>query len=1034
MITSHPVRLLLIVSMLVCCYHSSFAQQEDNYIITKEFLSVEDGLASRDVFCAAQDIDGFMWFATSRGLQRYDGYSFTKFDFPELKDVIGFHALERFGQYLIISSVLRNHAPTIDFVVDTRNYQLMRFNEVFPQAPFKSSDAFKLAHDGDKLQFMVKNPFALWELNPEGIFRERCKMTTWSMPELEFTIGTAIAIFQGGNAIMQLLTESDYEIIFNSSHFKLPVESITGKPTWIIADKLITFEWEDYFVQTRHDYTIDVDHKALIPLNNLILSANEKAKAFDSGIGPNCIVSGNSKNGLQMLFPNDNIAIYTGEEHSTPGVHSVFRDEQENFWICNSTGLLKVKLKKNHFTSHITISQTGEELPPAVRGITTYLGSVYANAWDKLWCIDGDKAKAIQLDGAAFGLAMHKDQLINSSYPGVQYINPLKGTTKLIAPSEQEIWSLSSLNDSIIMFGEGQGIRTVNSNTGLITDVACIRLDIPKPKFTYRILESNRHGILAAGDNGVYCINEQLQITDLYGMQSPDEKQRICNTQVFDVYEDAPGDWWVATNGEGLIHIHWKGKSRSDGYEKQVYNEADGLPSDVLYRIEQDEADYLWISTYNGLVRFNKSTHSTKSYTIHDGISNNEFNRTSSFRATDGRMYFGTINGMVEFEPHSLIASEKTLRAPLRITAISKLDLAIDSILTCFDELKQTGKITLHTNEKSLTVQFALLDFESKAHHYAYLMEGIDAGWNYINENYVRINGLPYGSHKLRIKAQLSDGSWNEEELLIPIEVIAPFYTRLWFYAAALFGLLVLFFTFMRLRTRKLMRDKTKLENIVKKRTAKLNNALNDKDVLLKEIHHRVKNNLQVIAGLLQLQKVSLHDEHAITAINESQMRVNSIALIHQNMYQQENLEEIDFQHFLRDLFKNLKSLYEQEQKQLTFDLNAEGIALDIDTAVPLGLITNELLTNTYKHAFAHSTHVTAKLTLRKLNANEYELTYSDSGPGIPVDYNIEQSESLGMQLLQGLSQQLMGTLRYHSGVNHYFSIVFKNAEARKRS
>jgi len=71
---------------------------------------------------------------------------------------------------------------------------------------------------------------------------------------------------------------------------------------------------------------------------------------------------------------------------------------------------------------------------------------------------------------------------------------------------------------------------------------------------------------------------------------------------------------------------------------------------------------------------------------------------------------------------------------------------------------------------------------------------------------------------------------------------------------------------------------------------------------------------------------------------------------------------------------------------------------------------------------------------LRKLNADEYELTYSDSGPGIPADFNIEQSESLGMQLLQGLSQQLMGTLRYRSGVNHAFTIVFKNAEARKRS
>jgi hypothetical protein len=101
MITSHPVRLLLLLSMLVCCYYCSFAQQEDNYIITKEFLSVEDGLASRDILCAAQDAQGFMWFATSKGLQRYDGYHFTNFSYPEIKDRV-VTAMEAFGDYLIL--------------------------------------------------------------------------------------------------------------------------------------------------------------------------------------------------------------------------------------------------------------------------------------------------------------------------------------------------------------------------------------------------------------------------------------------------------------------------------------------------------------------------------------------------------------------------------------------------------------------------------------------------------------------------------------------------------------------------------------------------------------------------------------------------------------------------------------------------------------------------------------------------------------------------------------------------------------------
>ena len=86
MITRLPVRLLLFVSLLLCCYHCSVAQQEDNYIIQKRLLSVEDGLASRDVICAAQDAQGFMWFATSKGLQRYDGYHFTNFSYPEIKD------------------------------------------------------------------------------------------------------------------------------------------------------------------------------------------------------------------------------------------------------------------------------------------------------------------------------------------------------------------------------------------------------------------------------------------------------------------------------------------------------------------------------------------------------------------------------------------------------------------------------------------------------------------------------------------------------------------------------------------------------------------------------------------------------------------------------------------------------------------------------------------------------------------------------------------------------------------------------------
>ncbi len=1036
MITRLPVRLLLLVSMLLCCYHCSLAQQEGNYIIQKRIFSVEDGLASRDVYCAAQDAQGFMWFATSKGLQRYDGYTFTSYSFPELKDkqVWG---MEMFGDYLIVCASAMDRRATSDFVVDTKTQTSTKFEHAFPQAPFSANTAFKIDRIGNNIQFLTNNPFALWELNEQGAFYQRGSMPTWKNPSEGNLLNSSWIISDHDRTIVQTASNRDVYIVDKNGSEPLHGDTITGKLFNLNGSTLTSQRSFSHDASELQSYEINetfgaYELKELVNLKqinetNSSVNINENLSSFKA-IG--------LASGFQLVLPNEHITLYPANQYKYMtqfGVRSEFVDKQNNYWICCTNGLLQVQLRKNNFTTHLNKQKIGLKIPSEVRGICEFSGAIYANVWNNLWRVEENATFTIPLKSIGYALAPHAGQLFTGTFNDQQVSLTQKNTTPVFTTND-EIWCLFSVNDSLLLVGLEHGLNSYNSKTNTLRAIDSGTINADNPTLTYRILKSPKHGLLAAGDNGVYILNDQLEFIDYYGMLGTDDNHRLCNTQVYDVYEEPSGDWWLATNGEGLIHIHWRGSNRSQGYEKNVFNQTNGLPSDVLYRIEHDNANNLWISTYNGLVCFNSNTHTTKTYSEADGIHNNEFDRASSLTASDGRMYFGTIDGIVEFNPASLAASKKTLAAPLQITAIFKLDVRADMLISCMNEFISTGKIELQTHEKSLTLHFAQLDFSFAAHHYAYLIEGLDKDWNYINENYVRLNGLPYGSYGIRIKAQQTDGTWNENELLIPFTVIAPLYARPWFYPIVIFALVILFFSLMRLRTQKLMRDKTKLENIVKKRTATLNNALIDKDVLLKEIHHRVKNNLQVVSGLLQLQKTNLHDELAITAINESQMRVNSIALIHQNMYQQENLEEIDFRHFLQDLFKNLKSLYEQEQKQLTFDLNAEGIALDIDTAVPLGLIANELLTNTYKHAFAQSTNVTAKLTLRKLNADEYELTYSDSGQGIAANFNIAQSESLGMQLLHGLTQQLMGTLRYHSGVQHYFSIVFKNAEARKRS
>lgn len=1032
-----PVRsLLLIVSTFLCMERAGYAQQEGNYIIQKRFFSVEDGLASRDVYCAAQDAQGFMWFSTSKGLQRYDGYTFTSYSFPELKDkqVWG---MEMFADYLIVCASTMDRSATTDFVLDTKTQTSTKFEYAFPQAPFSASSAFKIDRKGNNIQFLTNNPFALWELNEQGAFYQLGSMPTWKNPNEGNLLNSSWIISDYDRTIVQTASNRDVYIVDKNGSEPLQADTITGK-LFNLNGSTLTFQRS-----ISHDASELVSFEINETLGTYELKAlanrkqrNETYSFADINENLSSFKAIGLASVFQLVLPREYITLYPADQYKymTPfGVRSEFVDRQNNYWICCTNGLLQVKLRKNNFTTHLNKQKIGLKIPSEVRGICEFDGAIYANVWTNLWRVEEKATFTIPLKSIGYALAPHANQLFTGTFNDQQVSLTQKNTIPVLTTSD-EIWCLFSLNDSLLLVGLEHGLNSYNSKTNTLRAIDSGTINIDNPALTYRILKSHKHGLLAAGDNGVYVLNDQLEFIDYYGMLGTDDNHRMCSTQVYDLYEEPSGDWWLATNGEGLINIHWKGSNRSQGYEKKVFNQTNGLPSDVLYRIERDTGNNLWISTYNGLLRIDTQTHSTKNYSKADGIYNNEFNRTSSCYASNGQMYFGTVDGVVEFNPTTLSADITIQSAALRLTSMSKLDVDVDTLISCTVEFITTGKVELQPHEKSLTLYFTLLDFSFAPHRYAYMIEGMENDWNYISENYIRLNALRYGNYTIRIKAQRADGTWNESELLIPLTVHAPYYAQVWFYPFIIIALGLIFFVFMRLRTQKLMPDKTKLEVVVRNRTATLDRALIDKDVLLKEIHHRVKNNLQVVSGLLQLQKANLHDELAITAINESQMRVNSIALIHQNMYQQENLEDIDFLHFLQDLFKNLKSLYGHEQKQLTFELNAQGIALDIDTAVPLALIANELLTNTYKHAFAQSTNVIATLTLKKLNADEYELTYSDSGPGNPADFNIAQSESLGMQLLQGLSQQLMGTLRYQSGSIHCFSIVFKNERARKRS
>ena len=205
-----------------------------------------------------------------------------------------------------------------------------------------------------------------------------------------------------------------------------------------------------------------------------------------------------------------------------------------------------------------------------------------------------------------------------------------------------------------------------------------------------------------------------------------------------------------------------------------------------------------------------------------------------------------------------------------------------------------------------------------------------------------------------------------------------------------------------------------------------LQKSLSEREALLKEIHHRVKNNLQVIASLLYLQSDKTEDLSVKKLLEEGQGRVRSMALIHQKLYENDDLKHIPFEDYLNELIREIKSSFGDRAKDVELEIEANDIYFDVDTAVPLGLIINELSTNAFKYAFGQRLGgAKFKVQLMKTE-NEYFMKVSDNGSGIPDEVlNATSSKSLGLKLTRILSDQLEGEYDFDNSNGTSFELRF---------
>ena len=205
----------------------------------------------------------------------------------------------------------------------------------------------------------------------------------------------------------------------------------------------------------------------------------------------------------------------------------------------------------------------------------------------------------------------------------------------------------------------------------------------------------------------------------------------------------------------------------------------------------------------------------------------------------------------------------------------------------------------------------------------------------------------------------------------------------------------------------------------------KIRGSLQEKEILLKEIHHRVKNNMQVVSSILQLQSGYIKDPIALAMFQECRDRIQSMALIHERLYQSSDLAQIDFAEYIRSLVSMLLYSHRPSGLELRSEVDIHAISLDLDTAIPIGLIVNELVINALKYAFKDRNQGIIKIGLQLVDELQYELEISDNGCGIPEDFDISKATSLGLRLVKILSKQIGGTLSVINQNGSHFKIKF---------
>lgn len=809
-----------------------------SYLTNLTSYSVEDGLSNRFVNAFFEDSKGFVWLATQNGINRFDGHRFEffmkqskKFSssncitiaedingriWPGFLDVKNPH--RRIYQHYIDEYL--NVLPIDDILPDTLNFTA---KDIYQVEPDENNHIYIFTYDGTMYKY-------------DGQFK----------------------------IIAQHLDVIDKSVVIgrNSGHIylinKKYIEVINQQG--ILVEKDSTFLEAMYFgdeaksacYKTAIAHIMDSNSLAALSkeIKRLIRQLNPKSERVKKFSIEYLCKDGNC---YYIIQADDFIGLYDEdlelifdfgpalkEKYKQVLYSNSYLIRKNQLWVCNQNGFCVINYQKNRFKQYFNNKSSY-----STRGILersngniltlSYKGVKEINRQSdeiKIWPTNS----TVPFRGA---IELEDNSYIFGSYAAeIYHFNPITEEGHFISLKEDTEKKLA-YKGFLIPFQDSNKTIWVTSYNGLLTYNPQIdALEIFDKYNQYSSLkqenisyfQEEQEGIWMASSDGLFLMDTVRGIKAHYPI--------LSNLNVHHFYRE--GDiFWLATQ-KGLVK--WNIKTK----EHHQYNISNGMLDDYLMAVYPDTMGNLWMTSEMGLIRFNKETTNIYTFLESDGITHNEFNKTSHFQAADGQLYFGGLNGITAFYPTDVEVRPKT-KAALSITEYYEFDEEYGDFLNKTSQMLENNKIVLTPQHKSFKLYFTLLTYQNTQQiRYSYKLEELDKSWIIQKENNVRFSQLPYGHYTLKIKAQNYTGEEVESNLSIPVEVLAPFYyQRRWqFFGILLLGLFIYLYVKRRLRAIEL--DKKKLENLVQKRTATI--AFQNQQLLqLNQIQENQKEELERI-------------------------------------------------------------------------------------------------------------------------------------------------------------------------------------------